>query len=267
MLTNEPTLRLTVFLTLLLGLALAEALAPRRAREVPRVIRWSNHLALVVIDTLLVRLTLPIAATGLALTLHTNGWGLMNMVAAPGWLEFAAAFLLLDLAIYLQHRLFHAVPLLWRLHRVHHADIDFDVTTAIRFHPVEILLSALIKLGVVALFGLPAAAVLLFEIVLNGTALFNHSNLGLSPRLDGLLRRVVVTPDMHRVHHSVHVEETNSNFGFNLPWWDRLFGTYRAQPRDGHQAMQIGLDQFRSPADNRLDQLLLQPLHPTHRQT
>lgn len=262
MLAHEPILRLTVFLSLLAFLALAEAMAPRRRREIPRAIRWSNHLALVVIDTLLVRLTLPIAAVGMALVWQANGWGLLNLIALPGWIEFAAALLILDLAIYGQHILFHMVPVLWRLHRVHHADVDFDVTTGIRFHPVEILLSTLIKLAVVAVIGPPAAAVLLFEITLNATALFSHSNLHLAGKLDAALRLLVVTPDMHRVHHSVHPEETNSNYGFNLAVWDRLFGTYRAQPQDGHTAMRIGLNQFRSPKDSRFDRLLIQPLVP-----
>jgi sterol desaturase/sphingolipid hydroxylase (fatty acid hydroxylase superfamily) len=165
----------------------------------------------------------------------------------------------LDLAIYLQHVMFHAIPALWRLHRMHHADLEFDVSTGLRFHPLEILLSMGIKLAVVAALGPPAVAVLVFEVLLNVTSMFNHSNIALPPRVDRILRLIVVTPDMHRVHHSIHPDETNSNFGFNLPWWDRLLGTYRPQPRDGHESMTIGVEQFRTRGDLRLDRMLIQP--------
>jgi sterol desaturase/sphingolipid hydroxylase (fatty acid hydroxylase superfamily) len=183
----------------------------------------------------------------------------MHALALPAWAGVALAIVALDLAIYLQHVLFHAVPALWRLHRVHHADLEIDVTTGARFHPVEILLSMGIKLGVVAALGAPAAAVLMFEVLLNATSMFNHSNVRMASRLDRALRWAVVTPDMHRVHHSVVARETNSNFGFNLPWWDRLFGTYRDQPAAGHEAMTIGIEQFRDPAEQRLDRMLTQP--------
>lgn len=260
LLANEPMIRIGFFLSILVIMALAEVAAPRRRREIPRLIRWSNNLALVAIDTVLVRLTFPVAAVGLAIVAAERGWGLLNAVDAPRWLAFVASLLALDLAIYLQHVMFHAVPSLWRLHRMHHADLEFDVTTGLRFHPVEILLSMGLKLALVAALGPPAAAVLVFEISLNGTAMFNHSNVRLPVNVDRILRLFVVTPDMHRVHHSIHPRETNSNFGFNVPWWDRLLGTYMPQPREGHEGMTIGIEQFRSPRELRLDRMLTQPL-------
>jgi sterol desaturase/sphingolipid hydroxylase (fatty acid hydroxylase superfamily) len=260
LLANEPTLRLAVFLGVLIAMAIWEVAAPRRRREIPRLIRWSNNLGLVVIDTLLVRLTFPVVAVGLAVMAEARGWGLFNVFDVPAWLAFVLSILALDLAIYLQHVMFHAVPALWRLHRVHHADLEFDVSTGLRFHPVEILLSMGIKLAAVAVLGPPAVAVLVFEVILNATAMFNHSNIRIPAALDRVLRLVVVTPDMHRVHHSVIPAETNSNFGFNLPWWDRLLGTYRPQPRAGHEGMTIGIGQFRTPRELWLDRMLLQPL-------
>jgi sterol desaturase/sphingolipid hydroxylase (fatty acid hydroxylase superfamily) len=259
-LANEPLIRMAFFLGILLAMALWEVVAPRRRREIPRLVRWSNNLGVVVIDTLLVRLTFPIVAVGLALVAQERGWGLFNVFDVPAWVAFVVSILALDLAIYLQHVMFHAVPALWRLHRMHHADLEFDVTTGLRFHPVEILLSMGIKLAVVAAFGPPAIAVLVFEVLLNATAMFNHSNIRIPTAIDHVLRLVVVTPDMHRVHHSIHPSETNSNFGFNLPWWDRLLGTYRPQPRDGHEAMTIGIEQFRTRRDLWLDRMLFQPL-------
>lgn len=260
LLSHESTIRLSFFLGILLVMALWELAAPRRRRDMPRVLRWTNNLALVVVDTVLVRLMFPVVAVGLALIAETNGWGLLNVISLPGWLSVVVALLVLDLAIYLQHVMFHAVPALWRLHRLHHADIDFDVTTGLRFHPVEILLSMGVKLAVVMALGPPAVAVLLFEVALNATALFNHSNIRIPAGIDRILRLVVVTPDMHRVHHSIRPSETNSNFGFNIPWWDRLLGTYQAQPRDGHTEMTIGIEQFRSRRDQWLDRMLIQPL-------
>ena len=195
-----------------------------------------------------------------ALVAEAQGWGLFNALAAPWWVALVGSVIVLDLAIYLQHVLFHAVPALWRLHRVHHADLEFDVTTGLRFHPVEILLSMGIKLAVVVALGPPAVAVLIFEVVLNATAMFNHGNVRLPAYVDRVARWVVVTPDMHRVHHSVRPDETNSNFGFNLPWWDRLLGTYRAQPADGHEGMTIGIEQFRQARELWLDRMLIQPL-------
>ncbi|MDO7666286.1 MAG: sterol desaturase family protein [Loktanella sp.] len=256
----EPQLRLGVFLGVLVIMALWELLAPRRRRDIPRVIRWSNNLALVVIDTIVLRLTFPILAVGLAIMAHERGWGLFNIVEVPAWVAVLASVILLDLVIYLQHVMFHAVPALWRLHRMHHADLDFDVTTGLRFHPIEIVLSMGIKLAMVLVLGPPAVAVLIFEVLLNATAMFNHSNVRLPLGVDRVLRLVMVTPDMHRVHHSILPQETNSNFGFNLPWWDRLLGTYRAQPAAGHDAMTIGIEQFRTPRDQWLDRMLVQPV-------
>jgi sterol desaturase/sphingolipid hydroxylase (fatty acid hydroxylase superfamily) len=260
LLANEPIIRLSVFLGILVVMAAWEVAAPRRRREIPRVLRWTNNLGVVVADTILVRLTFPIAAVGLALVAEERGWGIFNVIEVPGWVAFIVSVVVLDLVIYLQHVLFHAVPALWRLHRMHHADLDFDVTTGLRFHPIEIVLSMGIKLAVVAVLGPPAAAVLVFEVILNGTAMFNHSNIRIPLGLDRILRWVVVTPDMHRVHHSVVPQETNSNFGFNLPWWDRLFGTYRAQPAEGHDGMTIGIELFRTRRDLWLDRMLIQPL-------
>lgn len=259
-LANEPIIRLVFFLGILVAMTLWEMGAPRRRIEIPRLIRWTNNLGVVVIDTILVRLTYPVAAVGLALFAKQNGWGLFNVVEVPGWVAILISIVALDFAIYLQHVLFHAVPALWRLHRMHHADLGFDVTTGLRFHPIEILLSMGIKMGLVAALGPPAVAVLIFEVLLNATAMFNHSNVRIPQGIDRVLRLFVVTPDMHRVHHSVIPAETDSNYGFNLPWWDRLLGTYTAQPRDGHEGMSIGFEQFRTVRDQWLDKMLIQPL-------
>ena len=259
-LANEPLIRMGLFLGILLAMALREIAAPRRRREIPRLLRWSSNLGIVALDTLLVRLLFPVVAVGLAVVAEQRGWGLLNILDLPFWLAFLLSLLLLDLTIYLQHVMFHAVPALWRFHRMHHADLEFDVTTGLRFHPVEILLSMGIKLAVVMALGPPAVAVLVFEVLLNATSMFNHSNIRIPVAIDRVLRLLVVTPDMHRVHHSIHPSETNSNFGFNLPWWDRLLGTYRAQPRDGHLGMTIGIEQFRSRRDLWLDRILIQPL-------
>jgi sterol desaturase/sphingolipid hydroxylase (fatty acid hydroxylase superfamily) len=260
MIEHETAIRLGAFLGVLSVLAVAEALWPRRAASVPRGPRWFNNLAIVALDALLLRLLFPVLAVGWALQLEARGWGLFNLLDWPVWLEGMLAVLLLDLAIYWQHRIMHRVPLLWRLHRMHHSDLDFDASTGIRFHPLEILLSMLIKLAIVTLLGAGAVAVLLFEVLLNATSLFEHANLRIPASVDRRLRWLLVTPDMHRVHHSIHGDEYNRNFGFNFPWWDRLFSSYRAQPRDGHLAMTIGLRQFRTETDQRLDRLLLQPL-------
>lgn len=251
--------RLGCFGGVLLLMALWEALAPRRRPAVNKPFRWFNNLALVGLDTLAVRFLAPLGAVGAALVAGERGWGLLNNARLPGWLTVLLAVVALDLVIYLQHVLFHAVPALWRLHMVHHADLDFDTSTGVRFHPVEILLSMGIKIGAVVLFGAPALAVLLFEVLLNATSLFNHGNVRLPAWLDRVLRLVVVTPEMHRVHHSIEARETNSNFGFNLPWWDYLLGTYRPQPAAGHEKMTIGLDQFRDERVERLDRMLLLP--------
>lgn len=260
LLDAEPTIRLAVFLGVLVAMMIWELAAPRRRQEVPRVLRWSNNLALVVLDTVILRLAFPVLAVGLAVVAEAGGWGLFNVLDWPGWVAVVLSVLVLDLAIYLQHVMFHAVPALWRLHRMHHADTEIDATTGLRFHPVEIVLSMAIKLAVVAALGVPPVAVLVFEVLLNATALFNHANINLPRRVDRVLRLVMVTPDMHRVHHSVIPAETNSNFGFNLPWWDRLLGTYRAQPVKGHLGMTIGLERFRDRRELWLDRMLLQPL-------
>jgi sterol desaturase/sphingolipid hydroxylase (fatty acid hydroxylase superfamily) len=247
-LNHEPAIRLACFFGVFVIMAVWELLAPRRRLSQPKMQRWLNNLGLVVFNTALLRLVFPLAAVGMAATAELNSWGLFNRVEAAGWLALLASAVILDGAIYLQHVMFHAVPLFWRLHRVHHADLDFDVTTGSRFHPVEILLSMLIKFGVIVLLGPPIIAVVVFEVLLNASSLFNHSNVRLPALLDALLRRVIVTPDMHRVHHSHLDYETNSNFGFNLSVWDRLFGTYRDQPQEGHEGMVIGIDTFRDAA-------------------
>jgi sterol desaturase/sphingolipid hydroxylase (fatty acid hydroxylase superfamily) len=256
---HEPLVRLGAFGGVFVVMAIWELVSPRRPQTIGRTWRWPNNLGVVVVDTLVVRILFPITAVGLALVAEAQGFGLFNALALPAWASMTASVILLDLAIYLQHVLFHAVPALWRLHRMHHADLEFDVTTGLRFHPIEILLSALVKLAVVAALGAPAAAVLIFKVLLNATSMFNHSNVRIPPALDRVLRLFVVTPDMHRVHHSIVARETNSNFGFNLPWWDRLLGTYRAAPASGHDGMAIGIEQFRDARELRLDRMLLQP--------
>jgi sterol desaturase/sphingolipid hydroxylase (fatty acid hydroxylase superfamily) len=256
---HEPTIRLTSFVGILAATALWEALVPRRSRLVSRWVRWPSNLGIVALNTLVLRLVFPVTAVGVAAVGEQRGWGLLNNLLLPDWAKVIVAVGVLDFAIYLQHVMFHAVPALWRLHRMHHADLDFDVTTGARFHPIEILLSMGLKLGVVAALGAPAVAVLIFEVALNATAMFNHGNVRLPVTLDRILRWIVVTPDMHRVHHSAVPNETNSNFGFNLPWWDRLLGTYRPQPAAGHEAMTVGLDVFRDPGQLRLDRMLVQP--------
>lgn len=262
---TELEWRLVFFLGTLTAVALVEQLWPRRVRSQARLLRWPNNLGIMALGAILVRLLVPLTAMGAAALAEANQWGLFQQFRLPQALTIVLGLLLLDLAIWAQHRLFHAIPWLWRLHRMHHADLDFDVTTGIRFHPLEILLSMLIKVAVVMALGLSPLTVLVFEILLNGTSLFNHGNLRLPASLDRYLRWFVVTPDMHRVHHSWYRDETDSNFGFNLPWWDRLFGTYRAQPRDGHEKMIIGLPVFRDAGASRLDRLLLQPFRQTIR--
>jgi len=217
------------------------------------------------LDTVLTRIVAPSGAVGFALLAEARHWGLFNMVVWPAWLELLLALLVLDLAIYLQHRVFHYVPVLWRLHRMHHADLDVDVSTGARFHPVEILLSLGIKFLVIALLGASSIAVLIFEIALNATSMFNHSNVRMPPTVERVLRWLLVTPDMHRVHHSILRRETDSNFGFNFPWWDRLFRTYRAEPERGHVGMIIGIEQFRNPKEQRLDRMLSQPFRSESR--
>ena len=259
LLSHEVAVRLGAFFAVFAAMAAWELLAPRRALQQRKALRWTNNLALTVLNSILLRAILPVAAIGVADFAAARGIGVLNLVPVPYPWAIVLSVLVLDLAIYLQHLMFHAVPLFWRLHRVHHADLDIDVTTGARFHPVEIVLSMLIKFAVILALGAPALGVLLFEILLNATSMFNHANVRLPVPIDGVLRLLVVTPDMHRVHHSVDPRETNSNFGFNLPWWDRLFGTYRAQPLAGHAAMTIGIEQFRSARELWLDRMLLQP--------
>src|SRR5882672_9302164 len=257
--TSELIIRVGAALGVFVLMALWELLAPCRAWSVGRAPRWPSNLGILLLDALLVRLLIPVAAVGMAVIAAERGWGLLNITPWPAWLEAIVGFLALDLAIYGQHIAFHKVPLLWRLHRMHHADLDIDVSTGLRFHPIEIILSMLIKIAVVVLIGVPAVAVVAFEVVLNATSMFNHSNATMPLWLDRIVRLLVVTPDMHRVHHSVLRRETDSNFGFNLPWWDRLFGTYRAEPEAGHQSMTIGLPIFRDSRELRLDRLVTQP--------
>lgn len=259
MLTNAAAIRLGCFAGILLAMAIWEILAPRRVLTQSKATRWANNLGLTLFNTVLARLVLPVAAVGVALAAGEKGWGLLNVVALPAWAAGLVAIGGLDLAIYTQHRLFHRIALLWRLHRMHHTDLDLDVTSGARFHPLEILLSQAIKMGMVVLLGAPAWAVVAFEIILNGTAMFNHANVRLALGIDRWLRLLVVTPDMHRVHHSVLHRETDSNFGFNFPWWDRLFGTYRDQPEAGHLAMTIGLANYRDRKWLQLHWMLLVP--------
>jgi len=258
-LSNEPSIRLSFFAGIFLVMALWEVFTPRRKRSHTRLARWPSNIAISFLNTAVLRVAFPTAAVGLALLGEENGWGLLNQVGMPAWLSFLVAVLVLDFVIYLQHLLFHAVPLLWRFHRMHHADLDIDVTTGARFHPIEIVLSMIIKLAIIAALGPPAVAVIAFEVLLNATSMFNHSNVKLPLAFDRVLRLIVVTPDMHRVHHSILPKETNSNFGFNIPWWDRLFGTYKAQPEKGHEGMTIGIEQFRKPRELWLDRMLTQP--------
>ncbi len=259
-LSHEPLVRLSFFFGILVLMAVWEIVAPRRALTVSKVLRWANNLGIVFLNSILLRLVFPAAAVGMAVFAQSRGWGIFNYFEAPYGVAVLVSVVFLDFAIYLQHVMFHAVPALWRLHRMHHADLDFDVTTGARFHPIEILLSMLIKFAVIVVLGPPAVAVVIFEVLLNATAMFNHSNVRMPTGLDGVLRLFVVTPDMHRVHHSIEDHEANSNFGFNLPWWDRLFGTYKTQPDAGHVDMTIGIRDHRAPKKvDRLDGMLLLP--------
>jgi sterol desaturase/sphingolipid hydroxylase (fatty acid hydroxylase superfamily) len=258
-LAHEAGIRLTFFCAVLAIMIGWEFAAPRRRLSAPVAVRWCSNLGLVIVSALLVRLAFPLVAVGTAAIAAERGWGLFNWVPAPSWLAIAVSVVALDLAIYAQHVVFHKVPALWRLHRMHHSDVDIDATTGVRFHPVEIALSMAIKMAMILILGAPAVAVVIFEVLLNATAMFNHGNVELPQTVDRALRLVVVTPDFHRVHHSVYRDETDSNYGFNLSVWDRLFRTYRPQPRDGHKTMTIGLDVFRDPRQRHLDKLLIQP--------
>ena len=262
-LENEPLIRMLFFFSVFAAMGLWEIWAPRQKTPFSRLLRWPNNLGMVALNTVLARVLLPTTAVGIAFHVGEKGWGLINAYQVSAWVAVVASVILLDLAIYLQHVLFHAVPLLWRLHRMHHADLHIDASTGLRFHTVEILVSFVLKFAVIAALGAPALAILIFEVLLSSTSIFNHANVLVPQRWEPFLRWIVVTPDMHRVHHSIHANETNSNFGFNLPWWDLLFGTYRAQPRDGHVNMVVGISQFRTERDLRLDQMLIQPLRGT----
>ena len=244
---HEITVRLGFFFGTFAIMAAWEVVAPRRALTVSKAVRWGNNLGLVVLNSIVLRLLFPAAAVGMAVFAREQGWGLLHYLGVPFVVALPVSVVAMDFVIYLQHVMVHALPALWRLHRVHHADLDYDVTTGSRFHPLEIVLSMLIKFATIMVLGPPVAAVVIFEVLLNATAMFNHANVRLPARIDRVLRLFVVTPDMHRVHHSVEDDETNSNFGFNLPWWDRLFGTYRDQPRAGHEGMTIGINTFREP--------------------
>lgn len=257
--TGEQNIRLVAFLSVLATIAIWELIAPRRKLTDNKRRRWFANLTLVAIDTIVVRLIVPVLPVGMALMAQERGWGILNQIDFPYGIEIILAIIFLDFVVYLQHVLFHFLPILWRLHRMHHTDLDIDVTTGNRFHPIEIIISIGIKLAAITLIGPPALAVVAFEVILNATSQFNHGNIRMNEAVDRWLRLVVVTPDMHRVHHSVIPRETNSNFGFNLPWWDRLCGTYRPQPEQGHEAMVIGLKEFRRPAALTLSRLLIQP--------
>lgn len=256
---TDTIIRLGAFLGVFAILSTAEVFAPRRRLITSKSRRWFANLAIVALNPVSVALVYPVLPVGVAMLASEQGWGLLNQWALPYGLEVLIGVVALDLVVYTQHVLHHAIPVLWRLHMVHHADLDFDMTTGLRFHPIEIIVSMAIKLSAVAALGAPPLAVLFFEMALNATSMFNHSNIRLPEKLDRVLRLVVVTPDMHRVHHSVVIRETNSNYGFNLPWWDRLFGTYKAQPAKGHADMVIGLSQFRDPQRLTLPRLLILP--------
>jgi sterol desaturase/sphingolipid hydroxylase (fatty acid hydroxylase superfamily) len=259
LLEHESVIRLSSFLGVFALLALWEAIAPRRAPEASKVVRWSNHVALAIANILLIRLLFPLAAVGLAVFAEERGTGVLNMFPVPYVVAIVVSLLAFDLAVYLIHLAFHTAPVLWRMHRVHHADVDVDVSTAVRFHPIQMVLSAAVKLAVILVLGPPVLAVVLFETLFHALLLFNHSNVRIVPAVERILRWFIVTPDMHRVHHSIHVAETNSNFGFALPWWDRLFGTYRAEPAIGHEEMTLGIQSFRAERDFWLDRMLLNP--------
>jgi sterol desaturase/sphingolipid hydroxylase (fatty acid hydroxylase superfamily) len=256
---HEALIRLAFFVGIFVLVALAEVFDPRRPHLTSKASRWFGNISIVVINSVVLRLLFPVGAAGIAVWVQDRGWGWFNHLAWPAWLEIVLSVVFLDFVIYLQHVMFHAVPGLWRLHMMHHADMDYDLTTGTRFHPVEIVISMLIKAAAIMVLGAPALGVILFEVLLNGTAMFNHGNFFIPLKLDRIVRLAVVTPDMHRVHHSVFPSEANSNFGFNLPWWDRLLGTYRPQPMRGHDGMTIGLNQFRDPSRLTLPWMIALP--------
>lgn len=259
-LQHQTIIRLCFFIGIFVLIAIWEILAHRRSQHIKRSQRWPANLLLIIISTIAVRLIIPVSTTAWAIYCSYHNIGLFNVFNFSATCNILLSLLLLDLTIYWQHRLFHYIPLLWRIHRMHHSDLEFDVTTGIRFHPVEIILSILIKLAVITVLGVNAVAIILFEVILNATSLFNHGNVNLALNIDKVVRLFIVTPDMHRVHHSIIPQETNSNFGFNLSLWDKLFGSYRAQPQEGHQHMTIGLKEFRHRKEQGLIKLLTQPV-------
>ena len=260
-LDNQFVVRLSALLMIVLLVAGWEILKPRRQLSISKLLRWTNNWSISVLNTVLLSLVFPVMAVGVAVLANEKNWGLFNVLDVPALLSIPLFILAFDFAIYWQHRFYHWVPVLWRLHRMHHADPDFDVSTGIRFHPASIILSMLIKMLVVVLLGPPALAVLISEVLLNVTSMFNHGNIFISPGVDKFLRLFLVTPDMHRLHHSVIAKETNSNFGFNFPWWDRLFGSYREQPEGGHVSMEIGVRGFQNASDQWLYRLIVHPLY------
>lgn len=260
LLTHEVAIRAGVFFGVLILMAVWEVFAPRRASTISKVVRWGNNLGLVVFNSILLRFIFPTAAVGVAIFVSEHNWGLLNFLHLPPLISVAISIVVLDFVIYFQHVLMHAIPALWRLHRVHHADLDYDFTTGVRFHPLEIIVSMLIKFVAILILGPPVAAVVIFEIILNASSMFNHGNIKLPAALDRILRLLIVTPDMHRVHHSVEKDESNRNFGFNLSWWDHLFDTYRQQPRAGHEEMVVGIQNYRELRDvTSIHGLLLLP--------
>jgi sterol desaturase/sphingolipid hydroxylase (fatty acid hydroxylase superfamily) len=265
LLEHEPAIRLGFLLGALVLLGAWESIAPRRAAQASKALRWANNAALAAVNMLVVRVALPLAGVGLAAFVSERGTGLLNMVPVPYVLAVAVSLLAFDLAVYLVHLAFHAAPVLWRMHRVHHADVDVDVATAVRFHPIQVALSTLVKFAVILALGTPVLAVALFETLFHVLLVFNHANVRIAPAADRVLRWLIVTPDMHRIHHSLRPGETNSNYGFALPWWDRLFGTYRGEPAAGHERMTLGIERFRAPRHSRLDRLLLNPFLDEHR--
>lgn len=256
---HEPFIRLAFFAAVFAIVAVAEVLRPRRRLVAAKQKRWINNILLSVTDAVVLRIVFPLFPVGVAVFCKESGWGMLNYFHFPPWIAVICGVVLLDLTIYWQHKLFHSVPVFWRLHKVHHIDQDIDVTTGLRFHPLEIILSMMIKMAAVAAIGAPPVSVVIFEILLNGTTMFNHGNLFIPLAADRLVRRLIVTPDMHRVHHSVIVKETNSNYGFNFSWWDRLFGTYRPEPEKGHLQMKIGLNGYFDPKYLQLPQMLIIP--------
>lgn len=252
-------IRLTAFFGIFLLMSAWEVIAPKRVLRSSKTVRWFNNLSITILDAFIGRLVFQLPAVSLAILGEEQGWGIFNYLHVNSVAAGVISIVLLDLAIYLQHFIFHRVSIFWPIHGLHHTDLDIDVTTGARFHPVEIVLSLLIKMGLILLIGIPAWSFLIFEILLNGTSMFNHSNIRINRKVDRLLRLVLVTPDMHRVHHSVIIREHNSNFGFNLPWWDRLLGTYKDQPKEGHDNMVIGLANFRDPKGLTFPRLLMLP--------